>query len=147
MHLDLWRLWIMKFSINGTRRGLGQALEKKYGNVDLEDCDVFINCKHETQLDMLYKAADMGKRIINIGSHASDYTYRNRYSVEKKALREANHQLYSARINTTIINFGYFDTPRAAHYHGEKMDLNYCINLIEWILEQPYRVKEITVAA
>ena len=68
MHLDLWRLWIMKFSINGTRRGLGQALEKKYGNVDLEDCDVFINCKHDgfSQVDLLYKAAELNKRIINI---------------------------------------------------------------------------------
>lgn len=141
---------MIQYHITGTRRGLGQALEKKYGNVDLEDCDVFINCKHDgfSQVNLLYKAASMDKRIINIGSHASDYTYRNRYSVEKKALREANHQLFSTNnINTTIINYGYFDTPRSEHYHGEKIDLNYCINLIEWILEQPYRIKEITVAA
>ena len=140
---------MIQYHITGTRRGLGQALEKKYGNVDLEDCDVFINCKHDgfSQVNLLYKAASMDKRIINIGSHASDYTYRNRYSVEKKDLREANHQLFSTNnINTTIINYGYFDTPRSEHYHGEKIDLNYCINLIEWILEQPYRIKEITVA-
>lgn len=37
----------MKFYITGTRRGLGKALVNKYGNVNtLDECDVFINCKH-----------------------------------------------------------------------------------------------------
>ena len=37
----------MKFYITGTKRGLGKALKEKYDTVDtLNDCDVFINCKH-----------------------------------------------------------------------------------------------------
>ena len=63
------------FYINGTRRGLGEALSKFYDTVDtLEECDVFINCKHDgfQQVDLLYKAAELNKRIINIGSNSPD---------------------------------------------------------------------------
>ena len=38
----------MKFYITGTRRGLGEALKQKYDTVStLEECDIFINCKHD----------------------------------------------------------------------------------------------------
>ena len=63
------------FYITGTRRGLGEALSKFYDTVDtLEECDVFINCKHDgfQQVELLYKAAELDKRIINIGSRVSD---------------------------------------------------------------------------
>ena len=102
----------MKFYITGTRRGLGKALVDKYGNVNaLEECDVFINCKHNgfEQVEMLYKAAKLDKRIINIGSHASDFTYLHEYAVEKKALREANAMMFIKGIKTTCLNFGYID--------------------------------------
>lgn len=137
-----------KFYITGTRRGLGKALEEKYGNVgNLEDCDIFINCKHDgfDQVRLLYKAAGQGKRIINIGSLSSDYTFRGLYAVEKKALREANHNLFSSGITTTCINFGYIDTERVAHKNVEKMPVKYCVSVIDWIINQPYKVKEITV--
>jgi hypothetical protein len=94
----------MKFYITGTRRGLGEALKQKYDTVStLEECDIFINCKHNgfEQVDMLYKAAALNKRIINIGSHASDFTYLHKYAVEKRALREANNQLFIAGKKTT----------------------------------------------
>ena len=87
----------MNYFITGTRRGLGKALLDKYGTVNkLEECDVFINCKHEgfNQIELLYKAAELGKKIINIGSHASDYTFNMKYAVEKKALREANRNCF-----------------------------------------------------
>ncbi len=48
-----------KFYITGTRRGLGESLSKKYNTVDnLQDCDVFINCKHDgfQQVELLYEA-------------------------------------------------------------------------------------------
>ena len=137
-----------KFYITGTRRGLGKALEEKYGNVgNLEDCDIFINCKHDgfDQVRLLYKAANQGKRIINIGSLSSDYTFRGLYSIEKKALREANHDLFSNGANTTCINFGYIDTERVAHKDVDKMTVDYCVSVIDWIINQPYKVKEITV--
>ena len=57
--------FIVKYYITGTRRGLGEALQDLYGNCEsLEDCDVFINCKHDgfEQVQLLYKAAELGKR-------------------------------------------------------------------------------------
>ena len=140
----------MKFYITGTRRGLGEALKQKYDTVStLEECDIFINCKHDgfEQVDMLYKAAALNKRIINIGSHASDFTYLHKYAVEKRALREANNQLSIAGKKTTCLNFGYFDTERSAHKDVEKMPLDYVIDVIEWVLIQEYNVKESTVCA
>jgi hypothetical protein len=54
----------MKFYITGTRRGLGKALKDIYGCTDtLDQCDVFINCKHNgfEQVNLLYQAADLKK--------------------------------------------------------------------------------------
>jgi len=140
----------MKMYITGVRRGLGKALVDKFGNDEsLETCDVFINCKHDgfEQVEMLYYAAKLNKRIINIGSHASDFTHLHKYAVEKKALREANHQLFMEGTNTTILNFGYIDTERSAHQDVKKMSVSYCIDIIEWVLEQPHRIKDITIVA
>lgn len=142
----------MKFFITGTRRGLGKALADKYGNCNsLEDCDIFINCKHDgfLQVDLLYKAADLNKRIINIGSAASDWTkgYQKtfKYGIEKKTLKDVNDQLFYQGINTTIINFGFFDTERVSHIEANKMSVDYCLSVIQWILDQPHKIKDITV--
>lgn len=139
-----------KFYITGTRRGLGKALADKYGNCDsLEDCDVFINCKHDnfTQVALLYKAASLGKRIINIGSNSPDQDKRKPwpYAVEKAALDNANKQLFYQGVDTTVVRFGYFDSPRVAHVDANKMSIEYCVSTIEWILAQPHRVKDITI--
>ena len=140
----------MKYFITGTRRGLGKALSDKYGTVNtLEECDIFINCKHQgfNQIELLYKAAELGKKIINIGSHASDYTFNMKYAVEKKALREANHQLFSDGVKTTCVNFGYIDTESQKDKDVKKMSLEYAVGIIDWILQQPHSIKEITVVA
>ena len=140
---------MMKFYITGTRRGLGKALADKYGNCEsLEDCDIFINCKHDgfQQVELLFRASSLRKRIINIGSMASDTIDKSgRYAVEKKALRDANHAVYSMGINTTCINFSYFDSERVQHYNGKKLPLEYCVEIVDWIIKQPHRIKEITV--
>jgi len=140
----------MKFYITGTRRGLGKVLCEKYDTVDnLTDCDVFINCKHDgfKQVTMLYQAADLNKRIINIGSNSPDETKKIKhiYSVEKTALDAANHQLFYQGVNTTIVRFGYFDSPRVAHIDKKKMTIEYCVSIIDWILKQPHRIKDITI--
>ena len=138
----------MKFYITGTRRGLGKALKDYYGTTEtLEECDVFINCKHNgfDQVELLYKAADLKKQIINIGSHGSYYTHMYRYGVEKKALREANHHLFDKGVKTSIINFGYIDTESQEHKDVPKMSVDYCCGVIQLILNQPYNVKELTV--
>ena len=141
---------MQKFFITGTRRGLGAALKDLYGCTDtLEECDVFINCKHNgfEQVEMLYKAAEIGKQIINIGSNSPDQDKRQPwpYSIEKAALDKANEQLFYQGVDTTIIRFGYFDSPRVAHIEADKMSIEYCCSIVEWILQQPYRVKEITI--
>ena len=141
------------FYITGTRRGLGKLLKEKYGCVDdLRKCDIFINCKHEgfSQVYMLYKAAAMNKKIINIGSSASYLICHPlkkiyKYGIEKKALRDANNQLFWNGVDTTCINFGFFDTERVAHINEPKMRVEYCVEVIDWVLNQPYRVKELCV--
>lgn len=142
----------MKYYITGTRRGLGKALTEKYNTVNtLEECDVFINCKHNgfDQVDLLYKAAKLNKRIINIGSAASDWTKgveRDfKYGIEKKALKDTNDQLFWQGANTTILNLGYFNSERVADVNVPKMEIDYVVDLIEWVLLQPYKVKELTV--
>ena len=138
------------FYITGARRGLGQALSVFYDTVDtLEDCDVFINCKHDgfQQVELLYKAAELNKRIINIGSNSPDQRRKRirTYPTEKAALDYANDQLFYLGIDTTIVRFGYFDSPRVAHIDKPKMTVSYCVTVIDWIINQPHRVKDITI--
>jgi NAD(P)-dependent dehydrogenase (short-subunit alcohol dehydrogenase family) len=140
----------LKYYITGARRGLGKALADKYGNCSsLEECDVFINCKHDafTQVDLLYKAVELGKRVINISSNSGDgiKSWTHPYAVQKNALDKANEQLYYAGHSTTSIRFGYFDSPRVAHVDENKMSIEYCVSVIDWVLNQPHRVKDITV--
>lgn len=140
----------MNFYITGAKRGLGQALEELFGNCkSLEECDIFINCKHDgfQQVELLYKAAALGKQIINIGSNSPDQDKHKPwpYAVEKAALDKANEQLFYQGVNTTIVRFGYFDSPRVEHITNHKMSIEYCVNVIVWILRQEHRVKEITV--
>lgn len=139
-----------KFYITGVRRGLGKALKDKMNCVDsLEECDVFINCKHDgfTQVELLYAAAALDLKIINIGSNSPDQNKSKPhvYQIEKSALDKANDQLFYQGINTTIIRFGYFDSPRVKHITNKKMPIEYCVSIIEWVLEQEHRVKELTV--
>ena len=140
----------MKYYITGTRRGLGKALEEKYGNCgSLEECDVFINCKHIgfDQVYSLYEAADLNKRIINISSNSGD-GIKNKphvYAIEKNALDKANEQLYYQGIDTTSVRFGWIDTPRVQGVEEQKMSVEYCISVIDWILQQPHKIKEITI--
>ena len=140
----------MKFYITGTRRGLGKALFDFLPCVDtLEECDVFINCKHDgfSQVDLLYQAAELNKKIINIGSNSSDGIKKriHKYAVEKAALDKANEQLFYNGVDTTILRFGYFNTERVAQVKDPKMDLDYIVEIILWVLDQPYRVKEMTI--
>tara|TARA_B100000123_G_scaffold257494_1_gene221519 strand:- start:56 stop:487 length:432 start_codon:yes stop_codon:yes gene_type:complete len=139
-----------KVYITGTRRGLGAALLDYYGNCNsLEECEVFINCKHDgfKQVELLYEAAELDKRIINIGSNSPDQSKSRPhiYQIEKFALDKANEQLFYQGINTTIVRFGYFDSPRVQDIDAKKMSIDYCCSVINWVLNQPHRIKDITV--
>lgn len=147
---------MVKFYVTGTRRGLGYELWNYFehnllwDNVySLAECDVFINCKHDgfKQVDHLFDAAKLKKRIINIGSNASNgiKPKLGKYAIEKAALEKANEQLFQAGINTTIIKFGFIDTERVSDRNVPKIDIEYARQIIMWIFEQPYRIKEITI--
>lgn len=141
----------MKYYITGTRRGLGQALAEHYDTVDsMAECQVFINCKHDgfSQVELLYQAAEMGvPRIINISSNSGDgiKTWIHSYAVEKAALDKANEQLFYNGVNTTAVRFGWIDTPRVESVTEPKMSIEYCVSVIDWVLAQPHRVKELTI--
>jgi len=73
----------MKYYITG---GLCEVLAKKYGNCDsLEECDVFINCKHDgyQPVVLLYKTAEMDNRIINIRYNSPGQDFDGRTDVVK----------------------------------------------------------------
>jgi hypothetical protein len=116
----------------------------------MEECDVFINCKHDgfEQVKLLYQAAALKiPCIINIGSNGSDgiKTYEHLYAVEKAALDKANEQLFYNGVNTTVLRFGWIDTPRVSQVTESKMSVEYCGDVIDWVLAQPHRVKELTI--
>lgn len=101
------------------------------------------------QVELLYKAAKLNKRIINIGSAAKDWTkgYKDnfRYGIEKHTLEKVNDQLFWQGVNTTILNFSYFDTERSSHIDKPKLPLDYVVEIVDWVVFQPYRVKELTI--
>lgn len=148
----------MKFYINGTRRGMGVEFLKRWGTVDrLEDCDIFINNKHDgwQQIELLYKAYELGiPRVINLGSISQDWTYGHphikhpdRYSIEKKALNVVNDSLFYHNYNTTVVNFGRVDTPRVAHITSKpKISVSDAADIIQWVIDCPHRIKDISVS-
>ena len=144
-----------KFYITGIRRGLGKALHDFYSpNVvrNMRECDIFINCKYDgwEQVDQLTKAVHRGKRVISIGSFASDWVYNpdsmwNNYALHKRALRDASNQFFDHKQDTCVVNFGYIDTESQLGHDKPKMSVEYAVEVIDWIVRQPHRVKEITV--
>lgn len=140
----------MKFYITGIKRGLGKYLHDRLNVVDnFEECDVFINCKHDgfSQVEMLYEAHDWGVRAINISSNSGDgiKKYAHSYAIEKAALDKANEQLFYLGMETTCLRFGWIDTERVADIEENKMSLKSVLDTIEWVLLHPHRVKEITI--
>jgi phage pi2 protein 07 len=143
------------FYITGIRRGLGKALHDYYSpNVvdNIRHCDVFINCKYNgwEQVEMLTKAIGHGKRVISIGSLASDWVYNpdkvwNNYAFHKKALRDASNSYFDHGKDVSVVNFGYIDTESQYHHNSPKMSVKYAVDIVDWIYKQPHRVKEITV--
>ena len=88
---------------------------------------------------------------INTSSHyltIENQEFTRKAQIQKDvqaALDKANTQLFYAGHNTTNVKFGYFDSPNVSDVQAEKMSLQYCRDVILWILEQPYRIKSITV--
>ena len=68
-----------------------------------------------------------------------------KYGIAKKALKDVNDQLFHQGVNTTCINFGYFESESTKDIDLPKMEMGYCVEMISFILNQPYWIKEITV--
>lgn len=139
----------MKFFINGTRRGIGKTFVERWGTTDtLEECDIFINNKHDKyqQVDLLFKAAKLKKRIINISSMSIYLPKAYPYAVEKMALEHANFQLFSEGIDTTIVRFGVIDTERSRFIKNvNKISKEAAADIVQWLIDQPHRIMDISV--
>lgn len=163
----------MKVAVTGHTSGIGKAIYNRYKpNVcgfsrtngyditkdkwkiikDSKECDIFINNAQQefAQTEMLYALAkNFHGKIINIGSTSKDWTKGHkknyRYSVEKLTLNNANDQLFWEGVDTCIINPGFVDTPMIRKFDFKKMDPEYIVDVIEWVISQPYRVKEVSV--
>lgn len=146
----------MNYYINSIRRGLGKHLNERLQSAkftyvgNMSDAEIFFNIKHckFQQVTMLYEAVEKGvPRIINIGSNSSDgvKNYVHPYAIEKAALDKANEQLFYNGVNTTIIRFGYIDTERVKQVTEPKLSVDYCSDIIFWVLNQTHRVKDLTI--
>ena len=160
----------MKFLITGHTRGIGKAIYSKFGGIGLskstgfdisqdditpylKNCDVFVNNAYDqrnpwSQVKLIYQAKTTPKQIV-IGSVASDFAkWNNRaldYSSLKLSLEASCFQLFNQGLDITLIKPGDVDTDAVADLEVEKIEPDYIANLIEWILKQPHRIKEITV--
>jgi len=162
----------MNFLITGHTKGIGKAIYNKFGGVGLskstgfdisfdditpyfENTDVFVNnaydyCNYWSQVNLVYKAANVKKQIV-IGSMASDYALTNtdkalEYTTLKEAVKAASFQLFAQGKDITLLRPGYVDTSAVKDVTCAKIEPEYIADIIEWILKQPYRIKEFALA-
>ena len=142
---------------------------------DAREHDLFINNAqsqyYQAQLHSYFYREGYEGRMISIGSMGSEYNlqFKNHpYAIQKVALAETNSQLYMMGYNVSLINLAYVDTEntrqmaeRMKHgaLHMAQARMRYsAINpakplpqstvydLVQFILDFPYRVKSITVS-
>jgi len=115
--------------------------------------DIFINNAHDgfSQVNLLYKLVDIHDgKIINISSNSSDGIKKKKhiYAVEKGALDKASEQLFYLGHDITNLRLGLVDTPRVDKpkwNEKKKMSPDYIVDIIEWIIKQPHRIREVSV--
>ena len=162
----------MIIGITGHTSGIGKAIYEKYDNSigfsrsngydigknrkiieSASTIDVFINNAYEEffQVELLYGLINSGYKgkVINISSNSSD-GIKNQihpYAISKYALDKASEQLFYRGYNVTNLRLGWVDTPRVAEKAKDKKKIptDYVVNIIEWVLNQPHRIKEITI--
>lgn len=164
----------MIIAVTGHTSGIGKAVSERYNIVgfsrsngyditkdkqrivqDSKHCDIFINNAqngfHQTEL--LYDISKEFKgKIINIGSISKDWVKPPRkmlsikeYSVQKLSLAVANDQLFWEGVDTCILNLGYVDTPMVRRQKFAKFSTDEVVDLIDWVIRSPHKVKELTV--
>lgn len=165
----------MKIAVTGHTSGLGQAIYNhfpdcvgmsrsngydisKYSDYNkfleqIKLCDIFINCAQSSfsQTELLMYIADHWQgKIINIGSQAKYSVYDgyggvfNQYSIEKNALNLANDRLFLNGYDSCIVNFGDLENLQTEQ-NTDKLPFDYCIEVIKWVLAQPYRIKQLDI--
>ena len=155
-----------RFLITGHTSGIGKAIYERFGGIGLskscgfdigsdsitpfiDDCDVFVNNAFSTkdpwaQTDLVYQGKD--KRQIVIGSNTTDQTknFPHPYQSAKIALENACNQLFYQGYDLTLLKPGYVDTPSVSSVKDRKMTTHNIIEVIEWVLLQEFRIKDIT---
>lgn len=146
-----------RFDVIGFSRSNGYDITKDQEKIVKEstDCDVFINNAQKGfyQTELLYTLSkSFSGKIINIGSISKDWVKPPRrmlsikeYSVQKLSLVHANDQLFWEGIDTCILNLGYVDTPMVSKHKFTKLSTEEVVDLIEWIIQSPHRIKELSV--
>jgi len=131
------------YNINNPQKIIEQSL----------DSDVFINNAYDgfNQVSLLYELINNGyeSKIINISSNSSDgiKDQIHQYAIAKYALDKASEQLFYRGYDVTNLRFGWVDTPRVSEKAKDKKKIStdYVVNIIEWVLNQPHRIKEMTI--
>ena len=165
----------MKIAVTGHTKGLGKSIydhfedsigfsrsngfditnEDHYPKIleQVKFCDVFINCATDRfgQTELLFYIAHFWKgKIINIGSQAKNSVLSgygelcNPYSVELNVLAQASKRLFNNGLDSTIISFGDLENLDNGK-DTEKLPHTYCVELIEWVIKQPYRIAQLDV--
>lgn len=160
----------MNFLITGHTKGIGKAIYDRFGGIGLSrsngfdisinhigpylsNIDVFVNNAFDdnnpwSQTKLLYESLSV-KKIICIGSNSTDQTknWPHPYQSAKLALENSCNQLFYQGYNITLIKLGWVNTDKAKNAKPEekKIDTNYVADLVDWILHQKYRIKELTV--
>ena len=144
-----------RHEVQGFSRTTGYSLPQDMNRImiDAFSCDVCDNNRYnyhdDTQLEMLYRMYEIWKgqekRIINLGSRAGMYPFRNkphvdRYAINKHALDAACIQLGGTRDMrplVTNIKPGYVGTDSVADIDVPKLTSKEVADTFMWILEQP----------
>ena len=162
----------MKIGITGHTSGIGKAIFEMYPDIigwsrtngydinepdkiikECKNLDVVINNAHDgfNQVSLLYELINNGyeSKIINISSNSSDgiKNHIHPYAIAKYALDKASEQLFYRGYDVTNLRFGWVDTPRVSEKAKDKKKIStdYVVNIIEWVLNQPHRIKEMTI--
>jgi hypothetical protein len=160
----------MNFLTTGHTKGIGKAIYNKFGGVGLskstgfdisfdditpyfQNTDVFVNNAFDdknpwSQTKLLYESLSV-KKIFCIGSNSTDQSknWPHPYQSAKLALENSCNQLFYQGHDITLIKLGWVNTERAkiAKPEESKIECEYVADVIDWIIKQKHRIKEITI--
>lgn len=154
----------MKFVITGHTSGIGKAIYEQFGGLGLsksfgfditkdsiipfiDQNTCFINNAFTVedpfaQTKLLYESYKIAKKVICIGSNTP---YAGMYKTSKDSLSTACNDLFLEGYDITILKFGKVDTPYQDKYHGDKISISTIVKTLEFVLNTPERIGEISI--